>query len=69
VWRREIVVRRWRRWPMVEEGGEEGTGGGIETKEGRRRDKEGRELGFGRRSHRFIYRRAKWASWVVGPSC
>jgi hypothetical protein len=30
--------------------------------------KKGRQLGFGR-SHRFIYRRAKWASWVVGPSC
>jgi hypothetical protein len=54
---------------MAEEGGEEGTGGGIGTKERQRRDKEGRELGFGRRSHRFIYRRAKWASWVVGPSC
>jgi hypothetical protein len=26
--------------------------------------KEGRQLGFGR-SHRFIYRRAKWASWAV----
>jgi hypothetical protein len=29
VWRREIVVWRWRRWPMAEEGGEEGTGGGM----------------------------------------
>jgi hypothetical protein len=27
--RREIVVRRWRRWPMTEEGGEEGTGEGM----------------------------------------
>jgi hypothetical protein len=31
--------------------------------------KKGRQLGFGRRSHRFIYRRAKWASWAFGPSC
>jgi hypothetical protein len=31
--------------------------------------KKGRQLGFGRRSHRFIYRRAKWARWAVGPSC
>jgi hypothetical protein len=47
-------------------GTEEARKGGSGTKEGRRRDKEGRELGFGRRSHRFIYRRAKWASWAVG---
>jgi hypothetical protein len=31
--------------------------------------KKGRQLGFERRSHRFIYRRAKWASWAFGPSC
>jgi hypothetical protein len=29
VWRREIVVRRWRRWLIVEEGGEQGTDGGM----------------------------------------
>jgi hypothetical protein len=29
VWRREIVVRRWRRWPIAEEGGDQGTGGGM----------------------------------------
>jgi hypothetical protein len=50
-------------------GTEEARRGGSGTKEGWRRDEEGRELGFGRRSHRFIYRRAKWASWAVGPSC
>jgi hypothetical protein len=50
-------------------GTEESRRGGSGTKEGRRRDKEGRELRFGRRSHRFIYRHAKWASWAVGPSC